>query len=100
MPPTAGFIGKFALFQAVLRGGFVILAVIGILTVTVSIYFYFKVIVALFMRTGEGGIAVPGNSLSDRFAGGLIMILILWLGLAPASVFTVIGNSLPFISLP
>ena len=100
MPPTAGFIGKFALFQAVLRGGFVILAVIGILTVMVSIYVYFKVIVALFMRTGEGGLAVPGVSLPDRFAGALILILILWLGLAPASVLTVIGKALPLISMP
>jgi NADH-quinone oxidoreductase subunit N len=100
MPPTAGFIGKFALFQAVLQGGFVILAVIGILTVMISIYFYFKVIVALFMRTGEGGIAVPGVSLSDRFACGLILILILWLGIAPASIFTVIGKALPLIPLP
>jgi NADH:ubiquinone oxidoreductase subunit 2 (subunit N) len=66
----------------------------------ISIYFYFKVIVALFMRTGEGGIAVPGVSLSDRFAGGLILILILWLGIAPTSVFTVIGKALPLISMP
>jgi len=100
MPPTAGFIGKFALFQSVLQGGFVILAVIGILTVMISIYFYFKVIVALFMRTGEGGIAVPGVSLSDRFAGALILILILWVGIAPSSVFTVIGKALPLISMP
>ncbi len=100
MPPTAGFIGKFALFQAVLRGGFVILAVIGILTVMVSIYFYFKVIVALFMRTGEGGIAVPGVSLPDRFAGGLILILILCLGIVPASVFNMIGKALPLIAMP
>jgi NADH-quinone oxidoreductase subunit N len=100
MPPTAGFIGKFALFQAVLQARFVILAVIGILTVMVSIYFYFKVIVALFMRAGEGEVAVPGVSLSDRFAGGLILILILWLGIVPTSVFTVIGKALPLISMP
>ena len=100
MPPTAGFIGKFALFQAVLQARFVILAVIGILTVMVSIYFYFKVIVALFMRAGEGEVAVPGVSLSDRFAGGLILILILWLGIVPISVFTVIGKALPLISMP
>jgi len=100
MPPTAGFIGKFSLFQAVLRGGFVILAVIGILTVMVSIYFYFKVIVALFMRTGEREIAVPGVSLSDRFAGGLILILILCLGIVPGSVFNVIAKALPLISMP
>ncbi len=100
MPPTAGFIGKFTLFQAVLQARFVILAVIGILTVIVSIYFYFKVIVALFMRAAEREVAVPDISLSDRFAGGLILILILWLGIVPTSVFTVIGKALPLISMP
>jgi NADH-quinone oxidoreductase subunit N len=100
MPPTAGFIGKFALFQAVLQAQFVTLAVIGILTVIVSIYFYFKVIIALFMRTAERGIAVPGVSVADCFAGGMILILILWLGLVPASVFSVIGEALPYIPQP
>jgi NADH-quinone oxidoreductase subunit N len=100
MPPTAGFIGKFALFRAVLQGGFIILPVIGILTVIISIYFYFRVIVALFMRTGGEVTVVPGVSLSDRFAGGLILILILSLGIVPASVFTMIGKALPLIPVP
>lgn len=100
MPPTAGFIGKFALFQAVLQAQFVILAVIGILTVIVSVYFYFKVVVALFMRSAERGIGVPEVSLSDRFAGGLILILILWLGIIPAPVFDAVGAALPLISRP
>jgi NADH-quinone oxidoreductase subunit N len=100
MPPTAGFIGKFALFQAVLQARFVILAVIGILTVIVSIYFYFKVIMALFMRAAEEGIVVPGVTLSDRLAGGLILVLILWLGLVPNTLLDVIGQALPFISAP
>jgi NADH-quinone oxidoreductase subunit N len=100
LPPTGGFIGKFALFQAVLQAKFVILAVIGILTVIVSIYFYFKVIVALFMRDAEAGVVVADIALSDRLAGGLILILILWLGLVPAPVFDIIGQSLPLISAP
>lgn len=98
LPPTAGFIGKFALFRATLGAQYTILAVIGILTVIVSIYFYFKIIVALFMHPREGASAVPAASLADRFAGGLIMILIVALGLIPAPLFGIISRALPFLS--
>jgi NADH-quinone oxidoreductase subunit N len=98
IPPTAGFIGKFALFWAVLHSGYILLPVIGVLTVIVSIYVYFKVIVALYMRPAEEEIPVPLFSLSAGFAGGIVLILILWLGLAPDPVFAVITNALPFVS--
>lgn len=82
------------MFQAVLEAQFVILAVI------VSVYFYFKVVVALFMRSAERGIGIPEVSLSDRFAGGLILILILWLGILPAPVFDVVEAALRFFPTP
>ncbi len=96
LPPTAGFIGKFALFWAVLQANYVVIAVIGILTVILSIYFYFKVVVALFMRPAQRTVAIPSMALSDRVAGGLILILIFLLGLVPAPVFAIIGKALPF----
>jgi NADH-quinone oxidoreductase subunit N len=100
LPPTAGFIGKFALFWAVLQASYVVIAVIGILTVILSIYFYFKVVVALFMRPAQRTITIPSMALADRFAGGLILILIFLLGLVPAPVFTVIDKALPFLRIP
>jgi NADH-quinone oxidoreductase subunit N len=100
LPPTAGFIGKFALLWAVLQASYVVIAVIGILTVILSIYFYFKVVVALFMRPAQRTITIPSMALADRFAGGLILILIFLLGLVPAPVFTVIDKALPFLRIP
>jgi NADH-quinone oxidoreductase subunit N len=94
LPPTAGFIGKFGLFWAVLQARFVILAGIGILTVILSIYFYFKVVVALFMRPPEGAVSIPALTLEDRLAGGLILLLILLLGLFPGPFFTWIEKAL------
>ena len=61
LPPTAGFMGKFALFRAVLRADYVVLAVIGILTVIISLYYYFKVVVAMYMRPAGAGADVPGG---------------------------------------
>jgi len=53
VPPTLGFIGKFYLFSTVLEGGFIGLALIGVLTSLVSAYYYLRVVVIMYMRTGE-----------------------------------------------
>ena len=100
LPPTAGFIGKFALFWAVLQARYVILAVIGILTVIFSIYVYFKVVVALFMRPAERAVRLPSLALADHIAGTLILVFLLLLGLVPAPVFTLIGQALPLGGIP
>ncbi len=95
LPPTAGFIGKFSLFWAVLDARYVVIAVIGILTVILSVYFYFKVAVALFMRPAGPALAIAPPVLSDRLAGFLILALLLLLGLFPGPLFAVIGHALP-----
>jgi NADH-quinone oxidoreductase subunit N len=90
LPPTAGFMGKFILFRAVLQANFVVLALIGIATVIVSIYFYFRIIVALFMQPMERRIATPDLDLSSRIAGIAVLALIIWLGLFPSTLLSII----------
>ena len=53
VPPTLGFVGKFYLFRTVLEGGFVGLAIIGVLTSLVSAYYYLRVVVVMYMQEGE-----------------------------------------------
>jgi NADH-quinone oxidoreductase subunit N len=53
VPPTLGLVGKFYLFRAAVQGGFVGLAVIGVLTSLVSAYYYLRVVVTMYMREGE-----------------------------------------------
>jgi NADH-quinone oxidoreductase subunit N len=98
LPPTAGFMGKFVLLRAVLQAHFIVLPLIGIVTIIVSIYFYFKIIVALFMRPMERRMATPDLDLSARVAGAVVLILILWLGLLPSSVFNIIARSFSVLS--
>jgi NADH-quinone oxidoreductase subunit N len=92
LPPTAGFMGKFILFRAVLQGNYVVLAVIGILTVIISIFFYLKVVVSMYMQPAAEAIAIPQTDLPVRFAGAAILILILWLGIMPSPLLTLIGR--------
>lgn len=49
IPPTAGFIGKFYIFGAAVDAGLGWLAVVMVLTSVVSVYYYLKVTVAMYM---------------------------------------------------
>ncbi|MDO9172861.1 MAG: NADH-quinone oxidoreductase subunit N [bacterium] len=43
LPPTAGFIGKFYLFAAVMHEGWYWLAIVGVLNSVVSLFYYMKI---------------------------------------------------------
>jgi NADH-quinone oxidoreductase subunit N len=53
VPLTLGFWGKFYLFRTAVEGGFTGLALIGLLTSVLSAYYYLRVVVNMYMRTGE-----------------------------------------------
>ncbi|MBI4588881.1 MAG: NADH-quinone oxidoreductase subunit N [Candidatus Rokubacteria bacterium] len=86
MPPTAGFAGKFYLFGAAVRSGYIWLAVIAVLNSAVAAYYYLRVVVYMYMRDTEGLPTGPAPS----FAGRLALAIALWgifqLGLLPAPV--------------
>jgi NADH-quinone oxidoreductase subunit N len=87
IPPTAGFVGKFYLFGAAIRSGYIWLAVIGVLNSAVAAYYYLRVIVLMYMREPEGTPTV----LASSFASALALIVALWgvvqLGIMPAPIF-------------
>jgi len=87
IPPTAGFVGKFYLFGAAVKSGYVWLAVIGVLNSAVAAYYYLRLIVFMYMREPEGSPTVMAPSLS----GGLALAVALWgvvqLGVAPGPLF-------------
>ncbi len=53
IPLTLGFWGKFYVFQAVISGGEIGLALIGLLTSLFSAYYYLRILVVMFMRPGD-----------------------------------------------
>ena len=84
IPPLAGFAGKFYLFGAAVRSGFVWLAVIGVLNSAIAAYYYLRIVVVMYMREPEARTA----SLAASFPGGLAVAVSLWgvvqLGVLPA----------------
>jgi NADH-quinone oxidoreductase subunit N len=100
LPPTAGFMGKLALFRAVLQANFVILAVLGIVTAIISIYYYINVVIHLYMQANSDGPAVPGADLAIGLAGAVILGAILWLGIMPEPFLRVISSVVAALPTP
>ena len=76
VPPTLGFVGKFYLFRTVLEGGFVGLAVIGVLTSLISAYFYLRVLVYMYMKDGAPQVETS-NLLNITIYGTAIATVVL-----------------------
>jgi NADH-quinone oxidoreductase subunit N len=54
IPLTAGFWGKFMVFSAAVERGLLFMLVIAVLMSAVGIYYYFRVIIAAYMKDGDG----------------------------------------------
>jgi len=82
MPPTAGFIGKYFLFAGLVETQHSTLAIIAVLNAAVSMYFYLRVVVAMFMKESN---EKTGLSLSPGIlvAMGVALIFTLWIGIYP-----------------
>jgi NADH-quinone oxidoreductase subunit N len=82
IPPTAGFVGKLVIFRAAIESGFVVLAIIGVATSAIAVYYYFMVIKAMFM---EQPTVVAELSSSRPLAVGLFVMVAatLLLGIFP-----------------
>ncbi len=86
IPPTAGFMGKFWLFGAAIEAGYVGLALIGVAMSAVSLYYYVRVVV--FMWIKEEAIGSPVAA-TPAMAAALILALAgtLLLGVYPLPLF-------------
>lgn len=53
IPPLVGFFGKFFLFSAALAEGFYWLVLMGVVNSVISVYFYLRPIVVMYMQSSE-----------------------------------------------
>lgn len=68
IPPVAGFFGKFFLFTSAASSGYFILVLIAVLNATISLYYYLKVIRAMFIEKSENPVATFRSSNYMRVA--------------------------------
>lgn len=81
IPLTAGFLAKFYMLKAVLSTGhYLWLAIFGVLMAAVSVYYYFRVIQAMYFKEGETTILVTKRF---KFSVVILAVLIILAGLFP-----------------
>ena len=87
IPPTAGFVGKLYLFAAAVQNEYYWLAAVGLLTSAVSMYYYGRIIMVMFMENREERqeTATLSKAPSLLFALVVLVAATLLLGLFPGS---------------
>lgn len=84
IPLTAGFFGKLMVFIAAFEQGLVWLVVAAVLASAVGVYYYLRVVIAMYMRQGNG-VAIELSS-QTRMVLIATTVLTLLLGVAPGLV--------------
>ncbi len=86
IPPTAGFMGKFWLFSAAIEANYVWLAVIGVLNSAISLYYYVRVVVFMWIKTETVGSEPKlGPALATALAVAVIGTILI--GVYPRPLF-------------
>jgi NADH-quinone oxidoreductase subunit N len=96
-PPMAGFIGKWYIFAAAVSEGYYWLAIIGVLTSVISVFFYLRIVVMMFMTDGPEAAPIPAISRAGLAALGLATIAVLYLGILPTRLLDIALNSVSTI---
>ena len=88
IPPTGGFVGKFYIFGSAVQEGQVLLAVIGVLASLISVYYYLRGVVLMYMRPAPAGepTLVRAN-LAIATALVLAVLGILFFGVVPGPLY-------------
>ncbi len=93
IPPTAGFMGKFYIFSAAVEAHYPGLAVIGVLNSVVSVYFYLRLIVVMYMSDATTERPLVPLSVPAIWAVALSAVGTLQLGLFPARLLDLARQS-------
>jgi NADH-quinone oxidoreductase subunit N len=93
-PPTAGFLAKFHIFSGAVREGHVALAVAAVLASLVSVAYYLKVIVVMYMKDEDGDVVIEAEDPALYLVIFLCLFGTIQLGLWPGNLLAIIRQAL------
>ncbi len=97
IPPTAGFVGKFYVFSAAIQAGYIWLAIIGILNSAVSVYYYFRVTIKMYMQEPEKELSPLSFRPAMVVALVLMAVFTLKIGILPSFYLDMARQSIRFL---
>jgi NADH-quinone oxidoreductase subunit N len=96
LPPLAGFVGKFFLFAAVIKEGFYLLAVVGIINSVISLYYYAGIVKTMFLDFPEPTDQPVAMTANNSLLLGILSTLTILFGLYWGPLVQYTNQSLRF----
>jgi NADH-quinone oxidoreductase subunit N len=96
-PPTAGFIAKWYIFAAAVQENYYGLAILAVLSSVVSVYFYLRIIVNMFMSDARADYEVPRLTRWGLAGLSLAALAVFYLGILPSRVIDLATRSVDTI---
>ena len=95
IPLTAGFSGKFQIFRTAIAEGWIWLAIVGVLNSVISIYYYLRIVVVMYMQPAIPGQQAPkaAPSLPMYAALAVSVIGVVYLGIFPSDLLELTTSS-------
>jgi len=94
IPLTGGFLAKLFVISAAIQKGYIGIVIVAVLNSAVSVFYYFRILVYMYMREPEEKLPEPepiGRPVQALIGIGIIVIL--WLGIHPDSILSLAGYS-------
>lgn len=98
-PPTGGFLAKFFVFSAAVREGLTSLVVVAVLASLVSVYYYLRIIVYMYMRKPFGEVEIDQENPALYLVLFLCLYGILQLGVFPGNVLVIVREATASLGL-
>ena len=86
IPPTAGFAAKYLLLYSAVQAHEIPLVIIAVLCSAVSVYYYLRVLVYMYMREPIGSPAALRVSIWSGFAVTAMVVLTIQVGVLPERI--------------
>ena len=89
IPPFAGFFGKYYIFIAAIKAKLTWLAILGVISSAISVYFYLRIVVLMYFKSSESELSVESSN-SSMLAIVFSVLVIILLGIFPGSLLDLI----------
>jgi NADH-quinone oxidoreductase subunit N len=96
-PLTSGFIAKWYIFNAAIQEHLVALAILGVLTSVVSVFFYLRIVVMMYMVDESAPGHRPALSVPVMIGLFVAVLGVFYLGVMPGQLLTLAANSVASI---
>ncbi len=98
-PPTGGFLAKFYIFSSAVREGLVPLVIIGVLASLISVYYYLRIVVFMYMHPVSQDIEIEAYNPALFLVLFLCLYGVLQMGLFPGNILVIIKQAVASLPL-